>query len=170
MIHTGTANIDNDCLYYGQAMKANNCNDFCKAMPVKLKANIDQRHWVKILRTSLPKDMKPIKTVWSFKRKLLSITEDLWAWQIDFILAYPQADIKTGIYLDLPIGYKEFLDPNEHREYCVLLLKTNVCCLKQAGRTWFQHLRSRLVDLGFTQNTHNHCMFSNRQTVPFDSC
>jgi hypothetical protein len=23
MIHAGTANVDNDCLYYGQAMKAN---------------------------------------------------------------------------------------------------------------------------------------------------
>jgi Reverse transcriptase (RNA-dependent DNA polymerase) len=66
--------------------------------------------------------------------------EDLWAWQIDFILAYPQADIETEIYLDLPIGYEEFLDPNERREDCVLLLKKNVYGLKQAGRTWFQHL------------------------------
>jgi Reverse transcriptase (RNA-dependent DNA polymerase) len=89
----------------------------------------------------------------------------LWAWQIDFILAYLQADVETKIYLDLPIGYEEFLDPNECRKDCMLLLKKNVYGLKQAGRTWFQHLRSQLVDLGFMQNTHDHCMFSNQQTV-----
>jgi hypothetical protein len=69
MIHAGTANVDNNCLYYGQAMKANNHDDFRKAMSVELKAHIDQRHWVKMPHTTLPKDMKPIKTVWSFKRK-----------------------------------------------------------------------------------------------------
>jgi Reverse transcriptase (RNA-dependent DNA polymerase) len=119
MIHTGTANIDNDCFYYGQAIKASDREEFRKAMSVEHKAH-----------------MKPIKTVWSFKCKrcpdglplkhkahlcahgsmqekginfwetyspivrwsiiqlllTLSITEDLWAWQIDFTLAYPQAD------------------------------------------------------------------------------
>jgi Reverse transcriptase (RNA-dependent DNA polymerase) len=95
----------------------------------------------------------------------LSITEDLWAQQIDFILAYPQADVKTKIYLDPPIGYEEFLAPNERHNDCVLLLKKNVYGLKQAGCTWFQHLQSRLVDLGFTQNKHDHCMFSNQQMV-----
>jgi Reverse transcriptase (RNA-dependent DNA polymerase) len=188
MIHAGTANVDNNCLYYGQAMKANDSDNFCKAMSVKLKALINQRHWVKMPCTALPKDMKPIKTVWSFKCKrrpdgsllkhkarlcvhggmqekginfwetylpivqwttirlllTLSITEDLWARQIDFILAYPQADIETEIYLDLPIVYEEFLDPNKRHEDCMPLLKKNIYGLKQAGHTWFQHLRSRL--------------------------
>jgi hypothetical protein len=54
----------------------------------------------------------------------------LWAWQINFILAYPQADVETEIYLDLPIGYEEFLAPNECRNDCVLLLKKNVYGLK----------------------------------------
>jgi hypothetical protein len=44
MIHAGTANIDNDYLYYGQAMKANDHDDFHKAMLAKLKVHIDQRH------------------------------------------------------------------------------------------------------------------------------
>jgi hypothetical protein len=34
MIYAGTANVDNDCLYYGQAMKANDRNNFRKAMSV----------------------------------------------------------------------------------------------------------------------------------------
>jgi hypothetical protein len=69
MIHTGTANVDNDCLYYGQTMKANDHDNFCKVMSVKLRAHIGQRHWVKMPRTALLKDMKPIKRVWSFKCK-----------------------------------------------------------------------------------------------------
>jgi Reverse transcriptase (RNA-dependent DNA polymerase) len=89
----------------------------------------------------------------------------LWAWQTDFILAYPQAEVETKIYLDLLIGYEEFLAPNECHDDCVLLLKKNVYGLKQARCTWFQHLQSRLVNLGFTQNKHDHCLFSNQQTV-----
>jgi Reverse transcriptase (RNA-dependent DNA polymerase) len=89
----------------------------------------------------------------------------LWARQINFILAYPQADVKTEIYLDLPIGNEEFLAPNKRHNDCVLLLKKNMYGLKQAGCTWFQHLRSLLVNLSFMQNKHDHCMFSNRQTV-----
>jgi Reverse transcriptase (RNA-dependent DNA polymerase) len=187
------ANMDNDCLYYGQAMKA----------------HIDWGHWVKMPCMDLPSDVKPIKTVWSFKRKwrpdgsllkhkahlcvhggmqekgvnfwetylpivrwstiqlllTLSITEDLWARQNNFILAYLQAEVETKIYLNLPIGYEEFLAPNERCNDCVLLLKKNVYGLKQARCTWFQHLRSQLVDLGFTQNKHDHCMFSNQQMV-----
>jgi Reverse transcriptase (RNA-dependent DNA polymerase) len=81
----------------------------------------------------------------------------LWARQINFILAYPQAEVETEIYLDLPIiGYEEFLAPNEHHDDCVLLLKKNVYGLKQAGCTWFQHLQSRLVNLGLMQNKHDH--------------
>jgi Reverse transcriptase (RNA-dependent DNA polymerase) len=56
-------------------------------------------------------------------------------------------------------------DRNECHKDCMLLLKKNVYGLKQAGCMWFQQLRSRLVNLGFTQNTHGLCMFSNRQTV-----
>jgi hypothetical protein len=69
MIHAGTANVDNDCLYYRQAMKANDRDDFRKAMSVELKAHINRGHWVKMPHTDLPKDMKPIKMVWSFKHK-----------------------------------------------------------------------------------------------------
>jgi hypothetical protein len=41
MIHAGTANVDHDCLYYGQAMKANDRDNFCKAISVELKAHIN---------------------------------------------------------------------------------------------------------------------------------
>jgi hypothetical protein len=58
MIHTGTAKVNNDCLYYGQAMKANDRNNFRKAMSVKLKVHINWGHWVKIPRsTAIPKDV-----------------------------------------------------------------------------------------------------------------
>jgi Reverse transcriptase (RNA-dependent DNA polymerase) len=184
MIHAGTTNVNNNCLYYGQAIKASNRDNFRKAMLVELKVHIDRGHWVKMPRMDLPTDVKSIKTVWSFKCKCrpnglllkhkarlcihggmqekgvnfwetyspivqwstiqllltLSITEDLWARQINFILAYPQANVKTEIYLDLPIGYEEFLAPNKRRNDCILLLKKNVYGLKQAGCTWFQHL------------------------------
>jgi hypothetical protein len=50
-------------------MKANDRDDFRKAMSVELKVHIDRGHWVKMPCTDLLKGMKPIKMVWSFKCK-----------------------------------------------------------------------------------------------------
>jgi hypothetical protein len=62
MIHAGTTNVDNNCLYYGQAIKASNRDNFRKAMLVELKVHIDRGHWVKMPHMDLPNDVKSIKT------------------------------------------------------------------------------------------------------------
>jgi hypothetical protein len=100
MIHAGTANVDNDCLYYGQAMKANNRDDFHKAMSVELKAHIDQRHWVKMPRMALPKDMKPIKTVWSFNASATPMDRYSNAREGDQLLGKPIRPLCDGLPYD----------------------------------------------------------------------
>ncbi len=104
---------------------------------------------------------------WSTIRLLmtLSLTQDLVARQIDFILAYPHADVETAIYLELPPGYEHFLSSGENPKDFFLLLKKNVYGLKQAGRTWYQFLRDHLIARGYTQSPNDPCLFHKGQTA-----
>eukprot|EP00957_Ditylum_brightwellii_P001023 81343-Ditylum_brightwellii.AAC.1 len=74
---------------------------------------------------------------------------------IDFVLAYPQAEVKTTIYLTLPEGIKISTDGED----AVLKLKKNLYGLKYAGRTWWEHLSLGLDKLGFRQCTSDLCVW-----------
>jgi len=65
--------------------------------------------------------------------------------QLDFILAYPQADMDRDIYMKLLKGFK-IKEKQSKEGYCLKLLK-NIYGLKQAGRVWNQHLHKGLLRL-----------------------
>ena len=67
---------------------------------------------------------------------------------IDFTLAFPQVDVKVDIYMDLPLGCSPS-DGSRKDEYVLKLVK-NLYGLKDAGRTWFEHLKRGLEQLSFT--------------------
>ena len=82
---------------------------------------------------------------------------------IDIILAYPQADIKTDIFLqplrvpfDFPIP--DLPNPLDHLTKVYKLIK-NLYGLKDAGNTWFQHLESGLVKRGWHPSSINKCLY-----------
>jgi hypothetical protein len=60
--------------------------------------------------------------------------------QVDFVLAYPQADIETTLYMEIPRGF-EF--DGSRKTHC-LRLKKNLYGQKQAGRVWNKHLHKGL--------------------------
>ena len=60
---------------------------------------------------------------------ILSAIQNLHTKSIDFVLAYPQADLDMDIYMELPQGFN--VGP-ESRRY-VLKLQKNLYSLKQAG-------------------------------------
>ena len=62
---------------------------------------------------------------------------------IDFTLAFPQADVKIPIYLHTPPGIQ--LNEGESQDKMVLKLKKNLYGLRDAGRTWWQHLSDCLL-------------------------
>jgi hypothetical protein len=78
---------------------------------------------------------------------------------IDFIMAFPQADVKTDIYMLLPKGTKlpKKKDPRRH----LLKLKKNLYGLKDAGLTWFEFIKKGLLseEIGFKQSTTDPCLF-----------
>eukprot|EP00956_Cyclotella_meneghiniana_P038372 scaffold153203_cov19-Cyclotella_meneghiniana.AAC.2 len=67
---------------------------------------------------------------------------------IDFVLAFPQAELDVDIWMELPIGMCPDWDEFNKRQY-VLELKKNLYGLKQASFNWFDKLKTGLtVDIG----------------------
>jgi hypothetical protein len=76
--------------------------------------------------------------------------------QLDFVLAYPQADIECDLYMAIPAGFSV----NGNRKDYVLKLRKNLYGQKQAGRVWNQHLHAGLTEkLGFTQSDVDPCVY-----------
>ena len=55
--------------------------------------------------------------------------------QIDFTLAYPQADVEHDLYMEFPKGFDVSQNSNQ---YCLQIIK-NTYGQKQVGRTWALH-------------------------------
>jgi histone deacetylase 1/2 len=75
--------------------------------------------------------------------------------QLDFVLAYTQADVECEIYMEIPRGFTVDGDPKDY----ALRLDKNLYGLKQAGRVWNLHLTRRLLELGFSQSNVDPCVF-----------
>jgi hypothetical protein len=75
--------------------------------------------------------------------------------QLDFVLAYPQADVECELYMEIPKCYNY---RGQTKAYVLKLLK-NVYGQKQAGRVWNQHLVKGLTDIGFVQSLVDECVF-----------
>ena len=67
---------------------------------------------------------------------------------IDFVLAFPQADLVIDIWMELPIGFQPVEDPSSPQHY-VLKLKKNLYGLKQASFNWYEKLHDGLKSRGF---------------------
>jgi Reverse transcriptase (RNA-dependent DNA polymerase) len=76
-------------------------------------------------------------------------------WQLDFVLAYPQADIEVPMYMDIPQGFSVGGTKSNH----CLLLKKNLYDQKQAGRVWNHHLHDGLTARGFVQSCVDMCLY-----------
>jgi hypothetical protein len=87
-------------------------------------------------------------------------TSILKAWptkQIDFVMAYTQADAEMdNMYMKIPKGFE--VSKAQAEEY-VLKLRKNLYGQKQAGRVWNKHLVSKLKSIGFKQSMVDECVF-----------
>jgi hypothetical protein len=87
---------------------------------------------------------------------VLSILNKWYTRQVDFILAYPQADIEFDMYMDLPKGIET---KHGNGKTHVLKLLKNLYGQKQAGRVWNQYLTKGLTKIGFKQSKVDECVF-----------
>jgi hypothetical protein len=102
---------------------------------------------------------------WASVRLMLIFSEihKLHTRSIDFTLAFPQADVKVDIYMELPIGCSPS-DGAGKDEYVLKLIK-NLYGLKDAGRTWFEHLKQGLETMGFKASEVDPCIFYMKDCV-----
>jgi hypothetical protein len=118
-----------------------------------------QKHGVKYWETYSP-------VVNWFSIRLCLILSLLLKWktrQIDFVLAFPQADVECDLFMQLPRGVTF---PRFHRSIHCLKLKKNLYGQKQAGRVWNKFLVDGLVNsLKFTQSKVDECVFYCGSTV-----
>jgi hypothetical protein len=106
---------------------------------------------------------------WSTVRFMLTLSE-VYNWharQIDFVLAFPQADVRTDIYMHVPEKFRVengrlILDesaPHPSKQSNVLKLVKNIYGLADASLTWHVHLKKGLIDFGFQQSQVDPCLF-----------
>ena len=82
--------------------------------------------------------------------------------QIDFVLAFPQADISHDTFIKLPKGIKTIYgDGDTH----VLKVKKNLYGGKNAGKVWYEHLKGALENIGFTQSQADGCVFYRKNVI-----
>jgi hypothetical protein len=80
--------------------------------------------------------------------------------QVDFTLAYPQADVERPLYMEVPMGVQvEIGCTITHTKEYVLQLIKNLYGQKQAGRVWYLWLTGRLTKAGFQQSKIDPCVF-----------
>jgi hypothetical protein len=87
--------------------------------------------------------------------------------QLDFVLAYTQADIERDLYMKLPAGFTlpdRTITEQDRKDY-VLKLEKNLYGQKQAGRVWYLHLKKNLLKLGFKPSEHDECIFYYGKTI-----
>ena len=95
---------------------------------------------------------------------VLAILNDWHMESIDFVLAFPQAPIKTDIYMRPPKVPSGFSIPDlpafSDRFLNVYKLLKNLYGLKDAGKTWFDFLKKGLFEQGWKQSEIDSCLFT----------
>ena len=96
---------------------------------------------------------------WSTLRLLfiLSIILDLKSRQVDYVQAFPQAELNEDIYMRISAGF--YYKDSDRNEKFVLKLKRNLYGLKQAAFHWNELLTAGLIQVGFTQSESDPCLF-----------
>lgn len=82
--------------------------------------------------------------------------------QIDFVLAYPQAEIEFDTYMRLPHGVTSTNGTSK-----VLKLLKNIYGQKQAGRVFFLYLKEKLQKLHYEQSKIDECIFYKGNVIFF---
>ena len=127
---------------------------------LKYKARLNAHGGMQIYGETYWDTYAPVVNWISIRMMLtLSVIHSLHTKSIDFTLAFPQADVETTIYMEVPLGCEV-----PEGDYVCLLLK-NLYGLKQAAKTWFEHLRDTLTldvkqgGYGFQQSKIDPCIF-----------
>jgi hypothetical protein len=104
--------------------------------------------------------------------RLILILSLIFKWhtrQIDFVLAFPQAEMKADVYMQVPEKFTAnqdltqlIRDPHAihpSKQSNALKLDKNLYGLKDASLNWFEHLKKGLLQRNFKQSEVDPCLF-----------
>ena len=91
----------------------------------------------------------------------LAAIENLHTKSIDFVLAYPQANLDVDIYMELPQGFN--VGPESGRY--VLKLQKNLYGLKQAYHNWFEMIYGALGNLSINPSKVDPYVFNGEDVI-----
>ena len=99
---------------------------------------------------------------WLSVRIMLALTtiHDLDARSMDFILAFPQAELDVDIYMELPYSFS-----NNSDTPVVLKLKKNLYGLKQAAYNWHNMLKTGIEARGFKPSAIDSCVYLRKDCI-----
>jgi len=108
----------------------------------------------------------PVVT-WASVRLLLIVAKihGLESKSIDFVLAFPQADLDVPVYMELPAGINPVDVSDENRRRYVLNLNKSLYGLKQAGYNWFEKLREGLITRNYIQSQVDKCVLFRKDCI-----
>ena len=103
---------------------------------------------------------------WISIRFLLIVAQllDLDTQAIDFVLAFPQADLEVPVYMELPAGMDLEGKGDESSRY-LLKLKKSLYGLKQGSLNWHNKLKAALHARGFVESISDPCGFVSKNTI-----
>ncbi len=108
----------------------------------------------------------PVVT-WASVRLLLIVAKihGLKLKSIDFVLAFPQAELDVDVYMELPAGVNPVDVSDKNRRRYVLKLNKSLYGLKQAGYNWFKKLCEGLIARDFIQSQVDKCVFFRKDCI-----
>jgi Reverse transcriptase (RNA-dependent DNA polymerase) len=75
------ASTDPDILYLNEALQAEDKVEFIRAMHKEVQAHVDNKNWVVVKRSTIPKDRKVLPAVWAMRRKRDIATRKITKWK-----------------------------------------------------------------------------------------
>ena len=91
----------------------------------------------------------------------LSVIHDLETRSVDFVLAFPQAEVNVPIFMELPMGFS-----CENSSQYVLRLNKNLYGLKDASLNFFKMLKKGLERCGYDkQCASDPCVFLGKASI-----
>ena len=91
---------------------------------------------------------------------MMILANDWTTRQVDYTKAFVQTALEEEVYIEAPRGYS-FKDKQDK----VLHLIKSLYGLKQAPRTFFEMLRTDLLERGFIQSEHDMCLFMKKYMI-----
>ena len=92
------ASTDGDTLHYGQAMTADDRENFKEAMDKEFTDHCERQHWDIVSVSDVSKDEKVLECVWAMIRKRNILTKQVYKWKVRLDLHGGQQEFGVNYY------------------------------------------------------------------------